>query len=77
MDPHSLASVVYIIGGESDGLHRIGNHQTTCPPHESYRPFDAQITGIFGSTLRLHVGNIMATLCSGLDALFENKRKIT
>ena len=54
-----------------------GHHQTTRPPHEYYCLFNAWIAGIFGSTLCLHVGNGMAALCSGLDALFENKRKVT
>ena len=77
MDPHSLASVIRVIGGEYDGSHRLGHHQTMSPPHESYGLFDARISGIFGSTLRLHVGNGMVALRSGLDALFENKRKVT
>ena len=47
------------------------------PPHEYYGLLDAPIAGIFGSTLRLHVRNGMAILCSGLDALSENKSKVT
>ena len=77
MDPHSLALVVRLLGDESDGSHRLGHHQTTRPPDESYGQFDARIAGIFSSTLRLDVGNGMFTLCSGLDAFFENKINVT
>ena len=77
MGPHLLALVVRVFGGESDGSHRLGHHQTTCQPHGSYGLFNRQVYGIFGSTLRLHVGNGMVTLCLVLDALFYNKRKVT
>ena len=54
----------------------IGHHKTTSPPHESYGLFYEHNAGIFGSTLRLHVGGGMANLCSGIDALIENKIKV-
>ena len=54
----------------------IGHHKTTRPPNEFYGLFDKYNAGIFGSTLHLHVGYGMANLCSGIDALFENKIKV-
>ena len=45
MDPHSLASVVRVVGGESDGSYLLRHYQTMRLPHESYGLFDARISG--------------------------------